>query len=101
MLIKKINKTTANNRTRISADVVWEDCDRPTRNIFIETEAEFGVDLNCNPNSLVLGTILPAMYHGEKRLKIEGKVCPTLRNGLITVIQILRRWYGEERQAKL
>ena len=97
MIISNVNKSTTNNRTRVSADVIWENCDRPTRNIYIETEAEFGEDLNYNPNSFVLGTILPAMFHGERRLKIEGKVCPILRNGLITAIQILRSWYGEAR----
>ncbi len=82
---------------RISARVEWEDCGRPQRDIYIETDAKYEEDLSCNPHTFLLAAIIPAMRHGERRVSIEGKVCPQLRNGLTTAMQQLKDWYGEKR----
>lgn len=42
-------KCTDVGRVRISANVTFEDCDQPEKEIFIETPGEFGSDLSLNP----------------------------------------------------
>src|SRR3972149_6839418 len=95
MKIHNFSSGTEGDLARASATVTWEDCDRPRLEIYIETDARFGNDLNGNPNAFLLGAIMPAMRHGEHRVLVEGVVCPQLRNGLVTAMQILRGWYGE------
>ena len=95
MKIHNFSSGTEGDLARASATVTWEDCDRPQREIYIETNARFASDLNGNPNAFLLGAIMPAMRHGEHRVLVEGAVCPQLRNGLVTAMQILRGWYGE------
>jgi hypothetical protein len=38
------------------------------------------------------------MRHGESRLAIDARICPELRQGLITASHLIRHWYGPERQ---
>ncbi len=95
MRIENLSQTTQSDRARISAQLIWEDCDRPPREIYVDTPLEFSDALTCNPNAFFLAAALPAMRHGEKRLRIDGKICPHLRNGLITAMRQFRRWYGE------
>lgn len=78
----------------VSADVVWEDCDRPTNRVFFEVPSEFGADLSDDPESFAMGCAVPAMNHGERRLMIEGTLCPQVRDGLVGISGLLRGWYG-------
>lgn len=97
MKIHSLSKNINGDLVRVSATITWEDCDRPEKEIYIETDARFAKDISCNPHTFLLIGIMPAMRHGERRVLIDGKVCPELRNGLITAMQQLRVWYGEER----
>jgi hypothetical protein len=96
MKIDDFHKSEKNGMARVAATVTWEDCDRPKRHIYIETDVRFVDDINPNPNAFLLAAIIPAMHHGEDRILLDGKICPQLRNGLTTVLQLLRSWYGEE-----
>ena len=96
MLINNIQKTIRGDRARISATYIWEDCDRPETEVYIETAAEFAEDLAPNANAFLLGGTMPAMVHGERRVCIEGQVCPELRNGLVTAVQLLQLWHGKK-----
>jgi len=97
MKITDFSKSEANGRARVSAMVSWEDCDQPKTEIYYETEASFSDDLICNPNAFLTAAIIPAMHYEERRIQVEGQVCPKLRNGLTTAIRHLSSWYGEER----
>jgi hypothetical protein len=96
MQIKDIQKTIGGDRARISATYIWEDCSRPQAEVYFETTSEFAEDLTPNANAFLLGGVLPAMLHGERRVYIDGQVCPELRNGLTTAMQQLQTWHGEE-----
>lgn len=97
MKIQELHSETRKDVARIAAAVIWEDCDRPAREIYFETDARFASDLVCNPHSFLLAAILPAMRHGEARIAIDEEICPELRNGLMTVMGWLRQWYGPPR----
>jgi hypothetical protein len=101
MKIHDFRVSTTGSMARISATVTWEDCDQNRQEIYLETDACFSDHLNCNPNTFLLAAIIPAMRRGERRVLVDGVVCPQLRNGLITAIQILERWYGKQRPSPL
>jgi hypothetical protein len=94
MRIAEIRRESSAGRERVVADVAWEDSDRPSRRIFFEVPAEFGGDLSTESESFAIGCAIPAMSHGERRLKIEGTLCPRVRDGLFAISSLLRSWYG-------
>ena len=78
----------------VGATIVWENAARDPQHLYFATRPEFAGGLACNPNAFLLASIIPAMSQGERRIRVEGHVCPKLRNGLVTALQILREWYG-------
>ena len=95
MKIENLRSEKRGDRSRVAATVIWEDCDRPTHEVYFETEEAFAKDLSCNPHSFLIGCIIPAMHYGEKRVFIDAEICPELREGLITAMSWLRYWYYE------
>lgn len=99
MKIENLRSERKGNRARVAASVRWEDCDRPTQEVYFETEEEFAHGLTCNPNAFLSGCMVPALHHGEKRISIDAEICPELRDGLITAMNWIRLWYyGAERR---
>lgn len=94
MIIKKFRKTTTAERARISATLIWENCDRPSQEVYFETTAEYGADLHVNPNSWLLCSALAAMRYGEKRIKIDAPISPEVKDGLINSMKCLLEWHG-------
>jgi len=92
MHISNFNIEKDDQRVRATATVAWENCDRPAQEVFIETEKEFGQDITCNPHAFLVGCIIPAMHFGEKRILLDADICPTLRDGLQTVMAVMKEW---------
>jgi hypothetical protein len=80
------------SRTRLRATVVWEACDQPQREIYIETESQFAKDLSEDPHPFLVGCLIPAMHFGEERIQLKGRICPTLLEGLEVVQGLMVRW---------
>lgn len=98
MKIENLRTEKNGSRPRVSATVTWEDCGRPGHELFFETEEEFAQGLTCNPHAFLVGCVLPAMHHGEKRVFIDAEICPELLDNLNTAISLIRHWYyGAER----
>lgn len=95
MKVSAIRRETSPGGERVAADVSWEDSDRPARRIFFEVPAEFAEGLSTEPEAFALGCAVPAMNHGERRLTIEGALCPRVREGLHALSVLLRDWYGD------
>ena len=92
MKVTDLRHETSGKAARVCATVVWEDSDRPQKEIYIETSAEFSDDIWPDPNAFLLATTMPALFHGERRLLIEGRLCPKLRNGLDYATQQILQW---------
>ena len=95
MRLTNYQKAISGGRARVSFDAIWEDCDRPSKNIFIETEEHFAADLDCNPNSFLLAAVMAAIANREKRILVEGTICPEVRDGLHRVMKLFISWYGD------
>lgn len=94
MRISDISLNLENHAARISALVSFEDCDQPAKEVFIATEPQWADSFDPNPNAFLVGCILPAMHFGEKRLALDGEICPSLRENLDTVMGLMRFWSG-------
>jgi hypothetical protein len=77
---------------RFSADVAWEDSERPPLAIGWELDDELGVDARPEPNAFLTAVFLPALRHRERRIAVEGSVCPLLGEGLAAAGRIVQSW---------
>ena len=93
MQIANIRIESADARMRAVANVTWEDCGRPSRDVYFETTEEFGGHLSIDTDSFLTAAIMPALAHGERRLLVEGEICPVLRDGLVTAMGLVSHWY--------
>ncbi len=94
MIISDLKLTEDGRHTRAEARVTWEVADKRPMGVYIETENAFAGDITCHPHAFLVGCFVPAMHYGEKRLVIEGDICPTLREGLQAAMAILADWSG-------
>ena len=83
-----------NSRVRIAATVTWEDCERPSHDVYFESESHFADFSFCNPDAFLLPCAIPAMHYGEKGVLVEEAICPALRNGVTTALGWLRHWFS-------
>lgn len=95
MQIKNLATTKVGTRVRVSAEVVYEDSERPTREVYIETTEQYAEGLTQNPHAFLVASIMPALRAGEQRLHIDGELCPDLREGLTAAMTWLLHWYYE------
>ena len=95
MKIENLRFDKIGDRARATATVIWEDCCRPTQDIYFETVEEFEESLSCNPHAFLVACTMPAFYFGEERISIEGDVCPELIDGLMTNLSWMRYWWFE------
>jgi hypothetical protein len=98
MRIEHLRSVAEQNNARVEAMVCWEDCDRPPQKVYFETQEDFAKGLSCNPHAFLIACVLPAMRQGEERVFVDGEICPELCNGLMTVMSLIRHWYGSERK---
>ena len=94
MRIEQIRTSEANGRARVCAAVVWEDSDRPAQEIYFETPTTFAEALTTDHDAFVLGAVMPAYWHNERRLAVAGSLCPVLHDGLRVAMALLREWRG-------
>jgi hypothetical protein len=93
MKIANLKQETNGSRCRIAAEVYWEECDRPTQEVYFEVDEEFGEVLACDPHPFLVAAIMPALWYGETRVVVEGEICPELRAGLMTAMSVIHHWY--------
>lgn len=98
MEIKNFRIEPKGRLTTACATVVWEDSGRKQEDVYFGTTGEFAGDLTAAPEAFLLGCALPAVFLGEKRIKINGEICSSLKQGIETNLQTFRKWYGPQYQ---
>lgn len=98
MRIENLRKEKSNNRARVAATVIWENCGRPAEELYFETDEVFGEDLTCNADAFLLARAIPAMHYGEEKVSVDAEVCPELKNGLITAMSFISHWFLKDRR---
>ena len=97
MRISQLRLERTGSGARASARVSWEDSARPPLELFFETDARGMDDLTPEPEAFVTACALPAIHSGERRLRVEGPLCPRLAEGLATAAALVQGWYGGSR----
>lgn len=95
MRIENFRSEKEGNMPRVTATVIWEDCDRPAQEFYFGTDQAFAEDLTCNPHTFLVACGIPALHHREERVFIDAEICPELRDGLITAMAWIHHWYYE------
>jgi hypothetical protein len=96
--ICNLHQVADGDRSRVVADICWEDSDRPRQHIYYEVSAPFSADLMCSLNAYLVAAFIPAMRHGERRVAVEGPICPELRSGVHVAMHWLHQWHGDTRK---
>ncbi|MDB5024452.1 MAG: hypothetical protein JWP78_2207 [Mucilaginibacter sp.] len=96
MIISDFILSKQEGTIRAEAKFVWEDNDRPPFTLFVQTRREFEDLLYPDPNSFLRAGILNAWHYGEKRIAVDGSLCPALVNNLEGVFLLLKRWYPDD-----
>jgi hypothetical protein len=78
---------------RIRARLVWEGAYRGPSELWYETDAAFAADFEATPETFLLAATPVAARFGERRLEVEGAVCPRLVHGLEQAMALLAHWY--------
>ncbi len=101
MLVSNIKLEITGDYKLLKANVIWENCSRPKHELFFKFLKDQEVIDPLIIADPFLTACAPIAYrHGEKRLYIEGNVCPLLVENIYTAIGYLRDWYWYEYDLK-
>jgi len=78
---------------RLTAAVAWEDSARSARDVWIEVAPELESALAGELDGFAVAAAAVAQHHGEKRLLVEGTLCPRLAEGLAAATRLLASWF--------
>jgi hypothetical protein len=96
MIIRDFGSVANSDARVIFATVVWEDCEYPEQELIFETRGDrldHAVGEPCA--DAFLSACFPlAGVHGESRVRIEGRPCPMLIEGLYTAHAWWTSWGG-------
>lgn len=93
MRIEDLTTARGSGDVRVSAKIIWEDCDRPPQTLYFATKEEFADGLTDNLNAFLVACAVPALRYGEQRLRVQGAVCPALRMGVEIALNWIHHWY--------
>lgn len=75
--------------------IEWEHSGRPGQRLFYEVDAAHAAPMTPDPNAFLVAAILTAWNHGERRIRIDGALCPMLVDQIRAPLQTLAAWYPE------
>ena len=77
----------------VSARIAWEDSARPPFDLRFSFSS--GDVPAADPNAFLIAAFVSALRARERRIAIDGVICPVLHDGLRGAAAVLRTWYGE------
>src|SRR3989304_1386032 len=98
MRIVDLRKVGQPGRARVAATVIWEEWERPPQEGSFECRGPAAEEMAPNPDAFLLACVMPAMEYRERRVRIEGTICPELRNGLGGAFGVICDWFPENKR---
>ncbi len=92
MKISDFNITCDGDDIQADALVSFEESDYGEKKIFIKTDKKYEETFFANPHAFLIGCLLPAIHLKEKRVIIDKKICPFLKESLEIVMKIMQHW---------
>jgi len=96
MIISGIDLKTCSGIVTVEGTITWEDFDRNPFNLFVQTKEENRDAIWPDPNSFLIGSILTAWHYKERRIRIDGTICPMLASNLEGVFMMMKAWYPKD-----
>lgn len=93
MIVSDLRAGKALGVARVEATVTWEDSDAEPMTLYVETEQEHAAALRADPNAFLTSCLLPAWRSGERRIRVEGILCPALTERVKAPMRMLKRWH--------
>lgn len=97
MRIVDLHEEWTEDTKKVTAEVVWERRSHAPQQITVAVGNQHAEMLGTNPNAFLVGAVWPAMYHFERRLSVEGEVCPLLVDNLTAAMRLVSDWYRDAR----
>jgi hypothetical protein len=94
MRLQNLQDTRDGAYRTVSMDLVWEDSPRPAQSLYFSVHGNAGDSLNPTPDAFAIACLPLALWFRERRLSIDGSLCPRLAGGLRAVNGIFADWYG-------
>jgi len=94
MIIRDFGINANSDARVISATISWEDCEYPDQELVFETrddDPDKAADEPC-ADAFLAACFPLAAIHGEARVRIEGRTCPMLVEGLYTAHAWWKSW---------
>jgi hypothetical protein len=80
----------------VLARISWEDADRAPFDLRFTFLT--GDPPAADPHAFLIAVFVAALRAGERRIAVDGAICPVLSDGLRAATAVLRSWYGGERR---
>jgi hypothetical protein len=95
MRIEDIKHERLADRSRLSAQIVWEQSDQPTCEVYFETGGEFADAIAFSPEAFVSAALTPALWTGEHRIAVQGDLCPEFLDNVAVVTKVFQNWFPQ------
>ena len=95
MIVSGIGVRTTGDTRRVGARIEWESSARAAQTLFYDVGPDHTAPLTADPNAFLVAAILPAWHRGERRVRVEGSLCPMLVDQLRAPLKTLAAWYPE------
>ena len=93
MRISDFRQESNGSSIHLSARIEWEDSGCAAETLRFEVEGAAPDEVAPAPEAFAIRGALAAQAAGERRVLVEGPLCPRLRDGLRAVLRTLKYWY--------
>ena len=93
MEIRGLSQYEENGYQVLSASISWEENDRPTQEIYFRYAADSSYFIPENYHPFLLTAVIPALRYGERRIRIDGTICPWLKDNLRSFMAYMTHWF--------
>lgn len=101
MRIGEFDATETDAGVRVSAVLRWEDTERPNDLLYFTSPAIDPDRLVARPEAFVLAAYPLALLAGERRLRMDGELCPRIRGGLLLATEQWTQWHPRLRPLEI
>ncbi|MGH8621749.1 MAG: hypothetical protein ACRET3_06390, partial [Burkholderiales bacterium] len=94
--VSKIAISENENTARLSATVSCEALEKPEQDIFFEVDIQHKNYLRAFYEPFILACFPAALLHGEKRISVDGDLCPELISNIKSAMLLQKRWWKDK-----